>query len=74
MKILDGKELADFIKERQAAEIRGLARKPKLLILRDSDNPVIEKYVKLKIAYGEDIGAVVEEKLVKSDDELAEAI
>lgn len=74
MKILDGKELADFIKERQAAEIRGLARKPKLLILRDSDNPVIEKYVKLKIAYGEDIGAVVEEKLIKSDDELAEAI
>ena len=66
MKILDGKELAGFIKERQFSENFGLgsggpsfglgdsnsagfSRRPKLLIIRDSENPVILKYVKLKI-------------------------
>ncbi len=58
-KILNGRELADFIKERQAREVRGLDYRPKLLILRDSDNPVIMKYVRLKMKYGEDIGVEV---------------
>ena len=31
MKILDGKELAGFIKERQAHVVRGMAKKPTLL-------------------------------------------
>ncbi len=64
MKILNGSELAGFIKERQAREIRALkatGRAPRLLILRDSDNPVITKYVNLKIKYGEDIGIEVED-------------
>lgn len=59
IKILDGRELAGFIKERQAAEVRQMSKKPTLLIIRDSDNPVITKYVNLKIKYGEDIGANV---------------
>ena len=59
MKILDGRELAGFIKERQAAQVRQMSKKPKLLILRDSDNPVITKYVNLKKQYGEDIGVEV---------------
>ena len=58
-KILDGRELAGFIKERQAHEVAGINQKPTLLIIRDSDNPVITKYVNLKIKYGEDIGAKV---------------
>ena len=61
MKILDGQELAGFVKERQARQVRSLKTPPKLLILRDSDNPVITKYVNLKIRYGEDIGIDVEE-------------
>jgi len=61
MKILNGSELARFIKERQAREIRALRTKPKLLIIRDSNNPVIMKYVGLKIKYGEDIGIDVED-------------
>lgn len=61
MKELNGSELAGFIKERQARQVRSLAKKPKLLIIRDSDNPVILKYVNLKIRYGEDIGIDVEE-------------
>ena len=59
MKILDGRELAGFIKERQAAQVHQMSKKPKLLILRDSDNPVITKYVNLKKQYGEDIGVEV---------------
>ena len=64
-KILNGKELAGFIKERQAnlvtaARTESNGKKfPKLLIIRDNDNPVIEKYVQLKKKYGEDIGVEV---------------
>ena len=61
-KILDGKELAGFIKERQAHIVREMRTRkifPKLAIVRDSDNPVITKYVNLKKRYGEDIGVEV---------------
>ena len=78
MKILNGKELAGFIKERQAGQVRGLVdrlgRKPKLLIIRDSDNPVILKYVNLKISYGEDIGVLVEDYLASSSSDIKEKI
>ena len=43
MKVLNGRELADFIKERQFLTVRGMAKKPKLLIIRDIYNPVILK-------------------------------
>ena len=59
MKILNGHELADFSKERQIHQVKSLKQKPTLLIIRDSDNPVITKYVNLKIEYGEDIGVKV---------------
>lgn len=74
MKILNGNELAGFIKERQAHEVRGMKRKPKLLIIRDSDNPVITKYVNLKMQYGEDIGVEVEDFCAKSTSEISEKI
>lgn len=74
MKILNGRELADFIKERQFLTVRGMTKKPKLLIIRDSDNPVIVKYVNLKKEYGEDIGVLVEDFLAKSSDEIRERI
>ncbi len=69
MKILDGRELSGFIKERQAHLVRQMTKKPTLLIIRDSDNPVILKYVNLKIRYGEDIGVkVIDYKAKDSDD------
>ena len=74
MKVLNGRELAGFIKERQAAQVKNLEKKPKLLIIRDSDNPVIVKYVGLKIAYGEDIGVEVEDYCAKNSEEIAEKI
>lgn len=68
-KILDGRELAGFIKERQAHLVKMLRSQkkfPKLVIVRDSDNPVITKYVNLKCAYGEDIGIQVVDEYVKN--------
>ena len=77
VKELSGRELAGFIKERQAHVVRSLkGRKivPKLLILRDSDNPVITKYVALKQKYGEDIGVIVEDFFAHNLDELKNKI
>jgi methylenetetrahydrofolate dehydrogenase (NADP+)/methenyltetrahydrofolate cyclohydrolase len=59
MRILDGKELAGFIEERQARQVRGLRQAshvaPKLAIIQTIDNPVIDTYVRLKKQYGQDI-------------------
>jgi len=74
MKILNGRELAGFIKERQAHVVRGLKRSPKLLIIRDSDNPVIMKYVGLKKRYGEDIGVEVEDFCSSDYEKIAKKI
>ena len=72
-KLLDGRELSGYIKERQAHLVKSLRAKkifPKLLILRDNDSPVIGKYVALKKLYGEDIGVEVEDKLEKDTTKL----
>ena len=77
VKELSGRELAGFVKERQAHLVRSLrGRKifPKLLILRDSDNPVITKYVELKKRYGQDIGVAVEDFVAQNIDELKNKI
>ena len=74
MKELNGKELADFIKERQVHVVRSMSQKPTLLIIRDSDNPVITKYVNLKIKYGEDIGVNVIDFRANSTAEIREKI
>ncbi len=74
MKSLNGSELAGYIKESQAHRVRSLKAQsihPKLVIIRDSTNPVIEKYVHLKQRYGEDIGIAVEDRL---DSNIAQAI
>ena len=64
MKILDGKVLAEYIKERQAKEVRSLVQSkgvsPKLAIIQTIDDPVIDTYVRLKNKYGKDIGVEVE--------------
>lgn len=68
MKILNGKELSEFIKERQAHQVRALKKIPVLAIIRDNDAPVIDKYVELKTKYGSDIGVSVRDFLVKTED------
>ncbi len=59
MKLLNGSELAEFIKERQAHEVRGLRQAqdivPKLAIIVTVDHPAIDVYVRMKQRYGADI-------------------
>ena len=74
MKILSGRELADFIKERQARQISSLEKPPKLLILRDNDSPVIQKYVNLKKSYAEDLGIITEDFYTKNTAEITARI
>jgi methylenetetrahydrofolate dehydrogenase (NADP+)/methenyltetrahydrofolate cyclohydrolase len=58
-RILNGRDLADFIKERQARQVRALRQahhvQPRLAIVQTIDNPVIDSYVRLKKAYAADI-------------------
>lgn len=59
MKLLNGLELAGFIKERQAKAVRNLRQEhkivPKLAIIVTINHPVIDIYVRLKQQYGADI-------------------
>lgn len=59
MRILNGRELADYIQERQAHQVRGLRQalniEPKLAIIVTVDNPVINVYMRLKERYGAEI-------------------
>jgi len=64
VKELSGRELAGFIKERQAKAVRGLRQaynvQPKLAIIVTVEQPVIEIYMRLKERYGADILVDVE--------------
>jgi methylenetetrahydrofolate dehydrogenase (NADP+) / methenyltetrahydrofolate cyclohydrolase len=59
MRILNGLELAGFIKERQAHQVRALRQAhkvfPKLAIIRTNPDPVVDSYMRLKKNYGADI-------------------
>jgi methylenetetrahydrofolate dehydrogenase (NADP+)/methenyltetrahydrofolate cyclohydrolase len=63
MKFLNGAELAGFIKERHAKQVRALNTNkihPKLAIVQAKDDPAINTYIHLKRKYGSDIGAETE--------------
>ncbi len=70
MKQLNGQELAGFIKERQAKQVRALRQAwkvfPRLAIVTDNNSPVIETYIRLKQKYGADILIDVEIHQVES--------
>lgn len=74
MKLLNGSELAGYIKERQAKQVRNLRQEhhvlPRLAIVQTIDDPVIDTYVRLKRIYGEDI--LVDVDLHKVPQEKAE--
>ena len=89
MKVLNGAELALFVKERQARQVRALRQAhkvfPKLVIIVAGENPVIDTYVRLKQSYGEDIlidvdvrqvaqGDVAEEIKAANDDPLVHGV
>lgn len=64
MKLLNGSELAGFIKQQQTAAVRSLHQtlhvQPRLAIIVCNNDSVINKYVDLKKAYGADIGVEVD--------------
>ncbi|NCQ54386.1 hypothetical protein GW791_03020, partial [Candidatus Saccharibacteria bacterium] len=64
MKILDGLELAGYIKERQLKQVRALRLSwrviPRLAIVYTGNNPVIDTYIRLKKIYGQDITVEVD--------------
>lgn len=68
MKYLNGLELAEFIKERQARQVRNLVQNykitPKLAIIQTKLDPVIDTYVRLKKKYGSDVGVEVEHFMI----------
>jgi len=72
MKTLSGNELASFIKERQARQVRGLRQAehiaPKLAIIQTTDDPVIATYVRMKQRYGGDILIDVDVHKVASEE------
>lgn len=59
MRLLNGSDLAGFIKERQAKQVRALRQaegiNPRLAIIRTNPDPVVDSYMKLKQKYGQDI-------------------
>jgi methylenetetrahydrofolate dehydrogenase (NADP+)/methenyltetrahydrofolate cyclohydrolase len=74
VKLLNGSELAGFIKARQAHEVRGLrqARKifPKLAIVVTIEHPAIEVYMRMKNRYGADLLIDVDIHRIKQADAL----
>lgn len=72
-KLLYGDELADYIKERQAKQVRALRQAehivPKLAIIKSTAaSPVIDTYIRMKRRYGNDI---LIETVVETLDEAA---
>lgn len=76
MKILSGAEIAGFVKERQAKQVRALRQSwkviPKLAILQTHNDPVSDKYVTLKKQYAEDILIEIEHKVVSQSEIIKE--
>lgn len=64
MKLLNGSDVAGFIKERQAKAVLSLVQgegvTPKLAIIRTNPDPVVASYMKIKTNYGKSIGAEVD--------------
>lgn len=75
MRLLNGLELAGFIKERQAKQVRGLRQEhkifPKLVIIRTNPDPVVDSYMRLKSGYGSDILIEVEVLAIEQKDAIA---
>jgi methylenetetrahydrofolate dehydrogenase (NADP+)/methenyltetrahydrofolate cyclohydrolase len=77
VKLLNGKELAEFIKERQAHQVRSLRQahdvQPKLAIVQVKDDPIINTYIRLKKQYGADLGVAVDVHFI-SQQEIAKVL
>lgn len=75
MKLLNGRELAGYIKERQLKAVRAMRQahqvQPKLAIIRTNPDPVVDSYMKLKQGYGQDILIDVDVHTIDQSEALA---
>ncbi|HSX07417.1 MAG TPA: bifunctional 5,10-methylenetetrahydrofolate dehydrogenase/5,10-methenyltetrahydrofolate cyclohydrolase [Candidatus Saccharimonadales bacterium] len=75
MKILNGRELAGYIQQRQAHEVRALLQaahmQPRLAIVVTVDHPVINVYMRMKQKYGADLLVDVDIHRVAQKDAVA---
>ncbi|MCA9329882.1 bifunctional 5,10-methylenetetrahydrofolate dehydrogenase/5,10-methenyltetrahydrofolate cyclohydrolase [Candidatus Saccharibacteria bacterium] len=71
MKLLNGADLASYIKQRQASEVRSIVQSlrvvPKLVIIRTNPDPIVDTYMHLKERYGADIGIEVQVETVNQN-------
>lgn len=58
--LLDGRELVSYIKQRQAQQARSLGTPPRLAIVRQGATPSTDVYMRVKQAYGDEIGVAVD--------------
>lgn len=74
MRLLNGLDIAGFIKERQARQVRALRQAyrifPKLAIVRTNPAPVVDSYMRLKRDYGADILIDVDVHTIKQTEAL----
>ncbi len=67
MKLLTGRDVAAYIKQRHTGQVSGMNPKPRLAIIRSEDNAAGDRYLKMKRQYGEDIGVPVDLYVETSD-------
>lgn len=74
-KELNGRELADYIKQRQLQQVRALRQahqvEPRLAIIRTNPDPVVDSYMRIKQRYGEDIGVTVDVHTIDQSEAVA---
>lgn len=73
-KILDGKELQNYIKERQSKQVQKLDFIPRLVIIAAGDDPLQNKFIELKQSYAADIGVDVRVDRLSSIDSLSDTV
>lgn len=70
--MLNGKEIAEFVKDRQAKQVRNLKQSlglhPSLAIIRTNPDKIVDSYMRLKQNYGNDIGVEVIVHTVEQSD------
>ena len=74
MKLLNGKELAGYIQQRQLGQVRALRQghgvAPKLAIIRTNPDPVVDSYMKLKQGYGTEVDIDVDVHTIEQSEAL----
>lgn len=73
MKLLTGRDIADFITQRHTTMVAAMDPQPRLAIIRSQDNEAGDLYLKMKRKYGEAIGVAVD-LFVETSDTILERI